>query len=241
MILEGKNAVTEALKNLNPIDKILIKKGYENSSLRAIRYLAKKNGVIVQLVENEKLNFLSETKNHQGIIAICPEKNYCTVDDILEFAHKKNEMPLIIILDRINDPRNFGAIIRSCECFGAHGIIIPKRRNVSLTGTVSKTSAGALEHILIARVNNLVHEIENLKKKNIWVTCADMSGEDISKIDFKIPSAIIIGSEGFGVSDLVKKKSDFKAKILMHGKINCLNASVAAGIFLYEAMRQRLI
>ena len=206
MILEGKNAVTEALKNLNPIDKILIKKGYENSSLRAIRYLAKKNGVIVQLVENEKLNFLSETKNHQGIIAICPEKNYCTVDDILEFAHKKNEMPLIIILDRINDPRNFGAIIRSCECFGAHGIIIPKRRNVSLTGTVSKTSAGALEHILIARVNNLVHEIENLKKKNIWVTCADMSGENISKIDFKIPSAIIIGSEGFGVSDLVKKK-----------------------------------
>ena len=239
MILEGKNAVREALVNRNQIDKIFIKKGYENGSLKEIKDCARKNGVVVQLVDRKKLDFMSESKNHQGIIAVCPEKNYCDVGDILEFAHKKNEAPLIVILDEINDPRNFGAIIRTCECFGVHGIIIPKRRNVGLTGIVAKASAGAIEHVLIAKVSNLVYAIEDLKKRGVWITCADMSGENLERIDFKTPSAIVIGNEGLGIKKLIREKSDFVAKICMHGKINCLNASVAAGVLLYEATRQR--
>ena len=239
MILEGKNAVREALINRNQIDKIFIKKGYENGSLKKFKDCAMKNGIVIQLVDRRKLDFISESKNHQGIVAVCPEKNYCDINDILELAHKKHEAPLIIILDEINDPRNFGAIIRTCECFGAHGIVIPKRRNVGLTGIVSKTSAGAIEHVLIAKVSNLVCTIEYLKKQGVWITCADMSGDNLERIDFKAPSAIVIGNEGFGIKKLLKEKSDFRAKICMYGKVNCLNASVATGVLLYEVTRQR--
>ena len=240
LILEGKNAVLEALDNSKPIDKILIKKGYADGSLKPIVIKAKKLGIVIQEVNKNKLDFLCESGNHQGIIALCPAKEYCDINDILENANKKNEMPFIIILDEISDPRNFGAIIRTCECCGAHGIIIPKHRNAGLTGIVSKTSAGALEHVLISKVVNLSNAIQELKKNGLWIFCADMDGKNIYDLDLKMPMALIIGSEGFGVRNLLKQKSDFRAKIPMMGKIKSLNASVAASIFMYEALRQRL-
>ena len=240
LILEGKNAVLEALDNSKPIDKILVKKAYADGSLKPIVIKAKKLGIVVQEVNKNKLDFLCESGNHQGIIALCPAKEYCDINDILENANKKNEMPFIIILDEISDPRNFGAIIRTCECCGAHGIIIPKHRNAGLTGIVSKTSAGALEHVLVSKVVNLSSTIDKLKKNGLWIFCADMDGKNIYDLDLKMPMALIIGSEGFGVRNLLKQKSDFKAKIPMMGKIKSLNASVAASIFMYEALRQRL-
>lgn len=239
--LEGKNAVSEALNNSKTIDKIMIKKGYADGSLKSIALKAKKLGVVVQEVNKNKLDFLAESKNHQGIIALCPAKNYCSIEDILENARSKNEQPFVLILDEISDPRNFGAIIRTAECCGVHGIIIPKHRNAGLTGIVSKTSAGAIEHVLIAKVSNIVNAIEKLKKNGLWITSADMSGEDMYKIDFKIPTALIIGSEGAGIGKLILQNSDFKAKIPIMGKIQSLNASVAASILMYEILRQRLM
>jgi rRNA methylase, putative, group 3 len=237
--LEGKNAVLEALNNSKAIDKIMIKKGYAEGSLKSIVAKAKKIGIVVQEVNKNKLDYISQSKNHQGIIALSPAKNYCTVEDILENAKSKNEEPFILILDEISDPRNFGAIIRTAECCAVHGIIIPKHRNSGLTGIVSKTSAGALEHVLIAKVSNLVNTIDKLKKNGLWITCADMNGEIMYNLDFKIPTALIVGSEGFGVGKLIAQNSDFKAKIPMSGKIESLNASVAASILMYEIVRQR--
>ncbi len=237
--LEGKNAVLEAINNSKTIDKIMIKKGYANGSLKSIVIKAKKIGIVVQEVDKNKLDFISQSKNHQGIIALCPAKNYCSIDDILDCAKNKNELPFVLILDEISDPRNFGAIIRTAECCGVHGIIIPKHRNAGLTGIVSKTSAGALEHVLIAKVTNLVNAIEKLKKNGLWITAADMSGEIMYSLDFKIPCALIVGSEGFGIRKLILQNSDFKAKIPMSGKIGSLNASVAASVLMYEVIRQR--
>lgn len=237
--LEGKNAVLEALNNSKTIDKIMIKKGYAEGSLKSIAAKARKLGIVVQEVNKNKLDFISQSKNHQGIIALCPAKSYCSIEDVLENAQSKNEVPFILILDEISDPRNFGAIIRTAECCGVHGIIIPKHRNSGLTGIVSKTSAGAIEHVLIAKVPNLINAIEKLKKNGLWITCADMNGETMYNLDFKIPTALIIGNEGFGVGKLVAQNSDFKTKIPMHGKIQSLNASVAASILMYEIVRQR--
>lgn len=237
--LEGKNAVLEAINNSKAIDKIMVKKGYAEGSLKPIIIKAQKLGIVIQQVNKNKLDAISQTKNHQGIIALCPAKNYCAIEDILENAKAKCEEPFILILDEISDPRNFGAIIRSAECCGVHGIIIPKHRNALLTGVVSKTSAGAIEHVLVAKVSNLVNAIEKLKKNGLWINCADMNGESMYDLDFKIPTALVIGSEGFGISKLVAQNSDFKAQIPMRGKIQSLNASVAASILMYEVVRQR--
>ena len=217
----------------------MIKKGYAQGSLKFIVDKAKKLGIIIQEVSTKKLDFISKSKNHQGVVAICPAKNYCSIEDILKQAKNKSELPFIIMLDEISDPRNFGAIIRTAECCGVHGIIIPKHRNVGLTGVVSKTSAGALEHVLIAKVTNLVSTIKKLKKEGLWVVCGDMHGINIYELDFKMPIVLVIGSEGSGVSSLVSQNCDFKARIPMMGKIKSLNASVAASVLMYEIIRQR--
>lgn len=237
--IEGRNPVLEAIKKEKPIDKILIKKGEIEGTLKVIIAKAIERGIIIQEVDRAKIDFLSRTNNHQGIIAICPAHEYCEIEDILQNAKDKNEPPFIIILDEITDPYNLGAIIRTADLSGAHGVIIPKRRAVGLTAIVSKTSAGAIEHVPVARVNNVSKEIKKLKKEGIWVACADMKGTTYFSADLKGPIAIVVGNEGHGVSRLVKEYCDFSVKIPMYGNIDSLNASVAASLVMYEVVRQR--
>lgn len=238
--VEGRNPVIEAIKGGREIDKILIAKGSEQGSIRKIIGMAKAKKIVVQYVEKAKLDEKSETKAHQGVIALVSPYTYKTVDDIIETAESKNEDPFIIILDEIEDPHNLGAIIRTAECVGAHGVIIPKRRAVGLTPVVIKASAGAVEYMNVAKVSNIVSTIEELKERGIWVYGADMSGDkEYYERDLTGPIAIVIGSEGKGIGRLVKEKCDFLINIPMVGKVASLNASVAASIIMYDVLRQR--
>ncbi|MBO5561363.1 MAG: 23S rRNA (guanosine(2251)-2'-O)-methyltransferase RlmB [Firmicutes bacterium] len=237
--LEGRNPVLEALNHDRPIDKIFVKKGEIEGTLKVIVAKAREKGIPVQEVDKVKMEHLTRSNNNQGVIAVCPSHEYCEVSDILKNAADKGEKPLIIILDEITDPHNLGAVIRTAECCGAHGIIIPKRRAVGLTAIVGKTSAGAVEYMPVARVTNLARTIEDLKKENIWVACADMGGRLYYNSPLDGALAIVIGNEGEGVSRLIKEKCDFTVGIPMNGKINSLNASVSAALIMYEAVRQR--
>ena len=238
-IIEGRNAVIEALRAGTTIDKIFIQKGETDKTLGHIASTARAAGVVVVDADKRKLDFMSRTHAHQGVIALASVREYVSVEDILNIAREKGENPLIVVCDEISDPHNLGAIIRTAECVGAHGVIIPKRRSAGLTAVVDKASAGALEHMAIARVPNLVAAIETLKKNGLWIygTAADGSNE-LWKTDLTGPACIVIGSEGSGISRLVREKCDFLV-IPLHGQISSLNASAAAAVLLYEALRQR--
>lgn len=239
--VEGRNAVRELLNSGRDINKIFIQKGERHGSILEIIAKAKERKLLIQEVDKNKLDQMAQSDNHQGVIAIVPPYDYCDVDDILDYAKSKNENPFILILDGIEDPHNMGSIIRTAECCGVHGIIIPKRRSCSVNSTVNKTSAGAVEYMKIARVTNLNDTIKYLKENDVWIYGTDMNGSKYYT-DEKYNSGvgIVIGSEGYGMSDLVKKNCDFLIKIPMKGKINSLNASVSAGIVMYEVMNQRL-
>ncbi len=237
--LEGRNPVLEALNHNKPIDKIIVKKGAIEGTLKVIVAKAREKGIIVQEVDKEKMALISRSNNNQGVIALCPAHEYCELSDIIEIARNKGEDPFIILCDEITDPHNLGAIIRTADAAGAHGVVITKRRSVGLSAVVSKTSAGAIEFVPVARVTNMARTIDELKSENIWVACADMNGREYFNTDLKGPIALVIGSEGFGVSELVKKKCDFTVGIPMYGNISSLNASVSAGLIMYEVVRQR--
>ena len=237
--LEGRNAILEALKSGRDIEKLFVLKGNVEGTIKRIIAQAAQKGIVIQEVSRQKLDELSQTKNHQGVIALASAHYYAEIEDILENARQKGEDPFIILLDGITDPHNLGALIRSAECAGAHGVIIPKRRSVGLNATVGKTSAGAIEYMPVARVTNLVKTMEQLKKQGLWFACADMKGLDYFDTDLKGPLGIIIGSEGDGVSRLVKENCDFTVSVPMYGKIDSLNASVAGALFMYEVVRQR--
>lgn len=238
--VEGRNAVLELLESDRDINKIFISDGEKHGSINKIIALAKEKKVIINEVSRSKLNQMAQTENNQGVIAIVPPYNYCEVDDILEVAKSKNEKPFILILDGIEDPHNLGSIIRTAETAGVHGIIIPKRRAATVNSTVSKVSAGAVEYMKIARVNNITDTINYLKENDIWVCGTDMNTDKYYyEEDFTCGIAIVIGSEGFGMSRLVKENCDFLVKIPMKGKITSLNASVSAGIVMYEVVKQR--
>lgn len=240
--VEGRNSVLELLESGRDINKILIAKGEKHGSIHKIIALAKTRKIVISEVERNKLDKLSQTQNYQGVIAIVPPFDYCEVEDILEEAKKKNEEPFILILDGIEDPHNLGSIIRTAETAGVHGIIIPKRRAASVNSTVSKVSAGAVEYMKIARVNNLNETICYLKEQGVWICGTDMNTNiDYDKQDYNMPLALVIGSEGFGMSRLVKENCDFLVKIPMKGKITSLNASVSAGIVMYEIVRKRTL
>lgn len=239
-IIEGRNAVIEALRAGRAIDKIFIAKGDVDKTLGHIASKARDKGIVVVEADRRKLDFMSQTHAHQGVVALAAVREYCEIADILAIAAERNEAPFVIVCDEISDPHNLGAIIRSAECVGAHGVIIPKRRSAGLTAIVDKASAGALEHMAIARVPNLVAAIETLKKNGLWIygTAADGSNE-LWKTDLTGPACIVIGSEGSGISRLVREKCDFLVSIPLHGQISSLNASAAAAVLLYEALRQR--
>lgn len=238
--VEGRNSVIELLEAGRDVNKILVAKGEKHGSIYKILAMAKERKIVIAEVEKNKLDQIAQTPNHQGVIAIVPPFNYCEVEDILELANKRNELPFILILDGIEDPHNLGSIIRTAETAGVHGIIIPKRRAASVNSTVSKVSAGAVEHMKIARVNNINETMRFLKDKEVWICGTDMDTDIIyTKQDYRMPLAIVIGSEGFGMSRLVKENCDFLVKIPMKGKITSLNASVSAGIMMYEVVRQR--
>ncbi|MEE0867983.1 MAG: 23S rRNA (guanosine(2251)-2'-O)-methyltransferase RlmB [Clostridia bacterium] len=237
--IEGRNPVSEAVKAGRNIDKIYVRRGNIHGSIIPIIAMAKEKGISVVQADGKKLDEMSETGAHQGIIALCAAAEYATVDDILKIAEEKGEKPFIVILDKIADPRNLGSIIRTANCAGVHGIIISKHDSASLTAVCAKASAGAVEYTPVARVSSIAKTIDELKKKNIWVTATDASGEtELYDADLKGAVAIVIGSEGEGISRLVLEKCDFKVKIPMKGNVNSLNASVAAALFIYEAVRQ---
>ena len=240
--IEGRNAVLEYFESGKDINKILITKGEKHGSINKIIAIAKERKIIISELERSKLNQIAQTENNQGVIAIVPPYDYCEVEDILEVAKKRQEEAFILILDGIEDPHNLGSIIRTAETAGVHGIIIPKRRACGVNSTVSKVSAGAVQHMKIARVNNINETIKFLKQNDIWICGTDGQAKTYYfQQDFKMPIAIVIGSEGYGMSRLVKENCDFLVKIPMKGKITSLNASVSAGIVMYEATRQREI
>lgn len=240
-LILGRNAVIEALKSDRTIECLYVSKGDLEGSIKVALGLARDKGVVVKEADRRKLDTMCEGLNHQGIVAKVTPFKYCEVNDILEVAEKKGEKPFIVILDEIEDPHNLGSIIRTAELCGVHGIIIPKRRNVGVTSTVYKCSAGAIEHMKIAKVTNINSTIDMLKEKGIWIYGADIEGKDYSyNTDFSGPCALIIGSEGKGISNLTLKKCDLLVKIPMVGKINSLNASVAGGIMMYEVLKGRL-
>lgn len=238
--IEGRNAVIEAFRSGKPIDKVFILDGCQDGPMVTIRREAKKKDVMIKYVTKERLDQMSETGKHQGVIAYAAAYEYAEVSDILEKAKEKGEDPFIFILDNIEDPHNLGAIIRTANLAGAHGVIIPKNRAVGLTATVAKASAGALNYTPVAKVTNLSQTIEELKKEGLWFVCADMDGEIMYKQNLTGPIGLVIGNEGEGVGRLVKSKCDLVAKIPMQGDIDSLNASVAAGVLAYEVVRQRM-
>ena len=240
LVIEGRNAVLEALRSGKPMDKLYVLDGCQDGPIRTIVREAKKHDVILQFVTKERLNKLSETGKHQGVIAHAAAYEYAQVEDMLELAKSRGEDPFIFLLDNIEDPHNLGAIIRTANLAGAHGVIIPKRRAVGLTATVARTSAGALNYTPVARVTNLKKTVEDLKKQGLWFVCADMDGTVMYDLDLKGPIGLVIGNEGEGVSRLMKENCDFVAGIPMRGDIDSLNASVAAGVLAYEIVRQRL-
>ena len=238
--IEGRNAVIEAFRSGKPIDKVFILDGCQDGPMVTIRREAKKKDVMIKYVTKERLDQMSETGKHQGVIAYAAAYEYAEVSDILEKAKEKGEDPFIFILDNIEDPHNLGAIIRTANLAGAHGVIIPKNRAVGLTATVAKASAGALNYTPVAKVTNLSQTIEELKKEGLWFVCADMDGEIMYRQNLTGPIGLVIGNEGEGVGRLVKSKCDLVARIPMQGDIDSLNASVATGVLAYEIVRQRL-
>lgn len=238
-VIEGRNAVLEAFRSGKSIDKLYVLDGCQDGPVRSIIREAKKHDTILQFVAKERLAQLSETGKHQGVIAMAAAYEYATVDDMLELAKSKGEAPFLILLDNIEDPHNLGAIIRTANLAGAHGVIIPKRRAVGLTATVARTSAGALNYTPVAKVTNLVKTMEELKEKGLWFVCADMDGDVMYRVNMKGPIGLVIGNEGEGVGRLVKETCDMTASIPMKGDIDSLNASVAAGVLAYEIVRQR--
>jgi 23S rRNA (guanosine2251-2'-O)-methyltransferase len=240
-IIEGRNAVIEALRSGTTIDKIYILKGETDATLGHIASTAREKGIVVVDADKRKLDNMSRTHHHQGVIAAAAVREYVSVEEILQAARDKGEQPLIVVCDELSDPHNLGAVIRTAECAGAHGVIIPKRRSAGLTAIVAKTSAGAVSYVPVARVANLPSTLKDLQKEGVWVfgTAADGT-TPLYQADLKGPAAIVIGSEGDGMGRLVSECCDFKVSIPMKGKLNSLNASAAASIMLYEAVRQRL-
>ncbi len=239
LILVGRNAVLEALKAERSIDKLFVIDGKHDGPLKQIVAEGRKRNIFLQFVGKDKLHDITGTTKHQGVVAYAAAYDYVEVQEILDYANEKGESPFVIILDSIEDPHNLGAILRTANIAGVHGVIIPKRRAVGLTATVAKTSAGAIEHTRVARVTNIARTIEELKKQGMWMACADMDGDIMYNVDLKGSLGIVIGNEGEGVSHNVKEKCDFIVKVPMKGEITSLNASVAAGILTYEALRQR--
>ena len=240
-VIEGRNAVIEALRAGTAIDKIYLAKGDTDSALGHIANTARANGVVVVNADRRKLDEMSRTHAHQGVIAVAAVRAYASIEDIFQRAEERGEAPLIVLCDELSDPHNLGAVIRTAECAGAHGVVIPKRRSAGLTAIVAKTSAGAVSHIPVARVPNLTALMKELQKRGVWIFGAEMNGNTpLYEADLKGPAAIVIGSEGSGMSRLVAETCDFTVSIPMKGKINSLNASAAAAILLYEAVRQRL-
>ncbi len=238
--IEGRNAVIEAYRSGKPIDKLFILDGCQDGPIMTIKREAKKTGTLVKYVTKERLDQMSDTGKHQGVIAQAAAYTYAEVEDILDAAKEKGEPPFVFLLDNIEDPHNLGAIIRTANLAGAHGVIIPKDRAVGLTAVVARTSAGALNYTPVARVTNLARTIEDLKKEGLWFVCADMGGTVMYDLNLKGPIGVVIGNEGAGVGKLVKEKCDMVASIPMKGDIDSLNASVAAGVLAYEIVRQRL-
>lgn len=240
-VIEGRNAVTEALRTGTVIDKIFILKGETDSSLGHIASTARARGIVVVDADKRKLDRMSVTHAHQGVIALCAVREYASVDDILAAAREKGEAPLIVVCDELSDPHNLGAVIRTACCAGAHGVIIPKRRSAGLTAVVAKTSAGAVSHIPVARVPNITALLKQLKEEGVWIFGTTMNGTtSLYSADLKGPAAIVIGSEGSGMSRLVAQECDFTVSIPMKSDLDSLNASAAAAILLYEAVRQRM-
>lgn len=237
--VEGRNAVLEAFRSGRVVDKLFLQERCEDGPVKTILREAKKHDTMVRFVKKERLDQMSDTGKHQGVIAMTAAYDYAEVEDILEKAREKGEPPFILLLDNIEDPHNLGAIIRTANLAGAHGVIIPKNRAVGLTATVARTSAGALNYTPVARVTNMARTIEELKKEGLWFVCADMGGTSMYSLDLKGPIGLIIGNEGDGVSRMVKEKCDFIASIPMKGDIDSLNASVAAGVLAFEIVRQR--
>ncbi|MCR1842434.1 23S rRNA (guanosine(2251)-2'-O)-methyltransferase RlmB [Murimonas intestini] len=240
LTIEGRNAVMEAYRSGKTIDKLFVLDGCQDGPVRSIIREAKKQDTLLSYVAKERLDQMSETGKHQGVIAYAAAYEYAEVEDMLKLAEEKGEPPFLFLLDNIEDPHNLGAIIRTANLAGAHGVIIPKRRAVGLTATVARTSAGALNYTPVAKVTNLSAVIEELKEKGLWFVCADMGGEVMYSLNLKGPIGLVIGSEGEGVSRLVKERCDFVASIPMKGDIDSLNASVAAGVLAYEIVRQRM-
>ena len=238
--IEGRNPVLEAFRSGKTVDKLFVLDGCQDGPVKSITREARKQDTIIHYVSKERLDQMSETHTHQGVIAICAAYKYAEVEDILEAARQKGEAPFIFLLDGITDPHNLGAIIRTANLAGAHGVIIPKNRAVGLTATVARTSAGAINYTPVAKVTNLGKTIEELQKQGLWFVCADMGGEVMYRLNLKGPIGLVIGNEGDGVSRLVREKCDYIASIPMHGDIDSLNASVAAGVLAYEIVRQRL-
>lgn len=239
-IIEGRNAVMEAFRSGKTIDKLFVLDGCQDGSVRSILREAKKHDTIIQFMKKERLDQMSQTGKHQGVIAGAAAYEYAEVSDILEIAKEKGEAPFLIFLDNIEDPHNLGAIVRTANLAGAHGVVIPKRHAAGLTATVARVSAGALNYTPVAKVTNIGNTIEELKKEGMWFVCADMDGETMYNLDLKGPIGLVVGNEGDGVGRLVKEKCDFIASIPMKGNIDSLNASVAAGVLAYEIVRQRL-
>ncbi len=238
-IIAGRNPVSEAIRGNRPIDKILVARGEKSGAVVGILAKARDRQIPVKEVDRTKLDYISGGAVHQGIIAFAAVKEYSTVEEILEYAQSLGESPFLVVLDELEDPHNLGAIIRTAECAGVHGIIVPKRRSAGLSYTVGKASAGAVEYMRVARVTNIAALIDELKEKGIWVYGADMNGTDYEKCDFSGACAIVIGNEGKGISRLVREKCDVIVSLPMKGRINSLNASVAAGILMYKAMKDR--
>lgn len=238
--IEGRNAVIEAFRAGKTIDKLYIQEGCQDGPVMTVKREAKKQDCLIKYVAKERLDQMSDTGKHQGVIAVAAAYEYAEVEDILQAARDKGEAPFVLLLDNIEDPHNLGAIIRTANLVGAHGVIIPKNRAVGLTATVARTSAGALNYTPVAKVTNLAKTIEELKKAGMWFVCADMGGTVMYQLDLKGPIGLVIGSEGEGVGRLIKEKCDMTAAIPMRGDIDSLNASVAAGVLAYEILRQRL-
>ena len=239
--VEGRNSVLELLESGRSINKIFVANGEKHGSINKIIALAKEQKIIISEIDRSKINQMSQSDNNQGVIAIVPPFDYCDVDDILDLAKERGEKPFILILDGIEDPHNLGSIIRTAETAGVHGIIIPKRRAASVNSTVSKVSAGAVEHMKIARVNNITETIRYLKENDVWICGTDIRTDTYYYgQDFTMPIGIVIGSEGFGMSRLVRENCDFLVKIPMKGNITSLNAAVSAGIIMYEVVKQRI-
>lgn len=238
-IIEGRNPIIEALKNNRPIEKIMVNKASKEGSIKKILAMAKENKVIIQEVDRHKLDEMSESHAHQGVIAITSDYRYYDLDEILEIPKEKGEDPFLIILDGITDPHNLGSIIRTADAVGAHAVIIPKRRSVQITPIVAKASAGAVEYLPVCKVTNIVNTIKTLKENGLWIAAVDMDGQTFYQQNLGGPLGLVVGSEGEGISRLVKQNCDFTVSMPMSGNVTSLNASVAGGILLYEVYRQR--